>query len=242
MFGINMLMRVLMTGLILAILFANPSSADRRSYVWTYEYMTMPRGWAEMEVYTTLEQPSASDANTSTWKHWLEMEYGLTDHWDVALYQQFKQLNTPTASTFAYDGYKLRTRYRFGEKNQFIVDPLLYFEYIGKNDLSQSSQGEAKLILARDFSRLNLAYNQIYKWDLNGRSSGNEYSAGINLRLNPALVVGLESKGNYTAEEFYLGPTLALTTQKFWTALGIVKGLNPRSDNAQVRMIMGILL
>ncbi|MHC4542491.1 MAG: hypothetical protein ACYS74_22350, partial [Planctomycetota bacterium] len=31
--------------------------ADRRGYVWTYEYMTMPEGASELEYYLTTKVP-----------------------------------------------------------------------------------------------------------------------------------------------------------------------------------------
>src|SRR3989338_6106239 len=89
------------------------SYADRRSYVWTYEYQTMPKGHAEIEYYLTEEQKNIEKAKPNTWKHWLELEYGITDHWDISMYQQFKQTNPATgSSSFEYDGFKVRTRYR----------------------------------------------------------------------------------------------------------------------------------
>ncbi len=230
--------------LMMLILGASLSYADQRSYVWTYEYMTMAQGEAEIESYTTLVHPSLNDLNLSTWKHWFELEYGITDRWDISLYQQFKQTNTglATTSAFAYDGYKIRTRYRLGERGQYFVDPLLYLEYIAKNDLSQSAIGEAKLILAKDIARFKFAYNQIYKWALTTGSSEHEYAAGVNMEINPAFSVGMESKGNYTDNKYYLGPTISLTTHKFWVTLGIVGGLNNNSDNRQARLLLGVMI
>lgn len=234
----------IVVGVVMLILGANPVLADQRSYVWTYEYMTMAPGEAELEFYYTLEQPSAGNPSVSTWKPLVELEYGLTERWDISLYQQFKQTNTGVAATtaFVYDGYKVRTRYRFGEKGQFLADPLLYLEYIGKNDLSQSSQGEVKIILAKDVARLNFAYNQIYKWTLNNGVAENEYAAGANFELNPAVRVGLESKGNYTGGKYYLGPTISWTNQKFWITFGALRGLNDKSDFQQARMIWAFML
>ena len=74
------------------------TSADRRSYVWTYEYQTMPKGVAEVEYYLThkiSDWHKYDDKNT--WDHNVEFEYGLTDHWDVAIYQTWNQTNTEIA-------------------------------------------------------------------------------------------------------------------------------------------------
>ncbi|MBI5700388.1 hypothetical protein HZC34_00870 [Candidatus Saganbacteria bacterium] len=216
-------------------------AADQRNYVWTYEYQTMPQGEAEIEYYMTQENPSSTDYSKSTWKPLVELEYGLTDHWDVSLYHQFKQTNTAAASTLSYDGFKARTRYRIGEKNQLPFDTLLYLEYIGKNALNQTPQGEMKLILAKDISNINFSYNQIYKWNLQGGAFEHEYSAGVSVQA-PRLSLGFEAKGNYTAGKHAFGPTISMTANKFWTSLGTVIGLNSNTDASQTRILIGIWL
>jgi len=215
--------------------------ADRRSYVWTYEYMTMPKGMAEVEYYNTLEYADANTPKVSTWKHLFEYEYGITDRWDISMYQQFKQTNTAAANTLSYDGYKIRTRYRIGERNSLPIDTLLYLEYIGKNDLSALNQAEIKLILAKDIGRFNIAYNQILKQTLNsGGATEHEYAAGMHLEFSPALKIGIEGKGNYSAGSHYVGPTISVATDKFWANFGILKGLTSNANYIQSRFLMGI--
>ena len=43
--------------MILVLLTAYCTKADRRGYVWTYEYMTMPKGHSEVEYYMTHKAP-----------------------------------------------------------------------------------------------------------------------------------------------------------------------------------------
>lgn len=219
------------------------ASADWRSYVWTYEYMTMRKGTAEVEYYMTTEIPDLDITNINTWKHWLELEYGITDHLDVAMYQQFKQTNIPDKSKFEYDGFKIRTRYRFGEKGQFLLDPLVYLEWIRNDDFSKPNVLEGKLILAKNIFKFNIAYNQIIKQELeSGGKTEHEYAAGINYELLHNLKLGIESKGNYTAAKYYLGPTIswAESGHKFWVSFGTVFGLNNKSDDFQSRLLVGI--
>ncbi len=215
--------------------------ADQRSYVWTYEYMTMPKGKAEIEYYHTTKIPDTSDADINTMKHQIEFEYGITDHWDLALYQRFEQKNNKKEVDFTYDVFKLRTRYRFGEKGQFIVDPLLYLEYIRDVNFSKPNVFEAKIILAKDIGNFNLVYNQIFKQEVERRGATEyEYAFGANYRLSPKLSIGLESKGNYTDREFYLGPTFSYSRDTNWVAFGILQALNSQSDDIQTRLIFGI--
>ncbi len=77
--------------------FSSVAIADRRPYVWTYDYRTMPKGMAEIEYYVThkiSDWDNYDDKNT--WEHQVEFEYGLTDHWDIAIYQRWQQTNTET--------------------------------------------------------------------------------------------------------------------------------------------------
>ena len=75
--------------------------------------------------------------------------------YDFAIYHQFEQQNS-----FIYKGYKLRWRYRFGEKNQYLLDPLLYLEYHGKPDFSEHGI-EAKLILAKETDQIIASFNPV---------------------------------------------------------------------------------
>ena len=215
--------------------------ADRRSYVWTYEYQTMPKGHAEIEYYLTEEQKNIEKAKPNTWKHWVELEYGITDHWDISMYQQFKQSNTESSNTFEYDGFKIRTRYRILEKDKLPIDTLLYLEYIRNDNLEKPNVFEGKVILAKDLWDFNIAYNQIYKQELHsGGKTEHEYAAGISYPVLTNFRVGIETKGNYTDRKYYIGPTLAWFTKKLWATIGAVGGLNKRSDDLQVRLLVGI--
>lgn len=231
-------------GLVAVILFLTVTTnvhADRRSYVWTYEYVTMPKAMTELEYYVTAVAPDTDESDVNTWKHWLELEYGITNNWDIAMYQMFKQENKKNDSDFEYDGFKIRTRYRIGEKNQHVLDTLLYLEYIRDDDFSKPDVLEGKIILAKDIGKINFAYNQIIKQEL--ESSGeteHEYATGVSYGFARNFRLSFESKGNYTDEKYYIGPTISFSTLKIWTALGAAFGLNDKSDDVQARAIVGI--
>ncbi len=218
------------------------SFADKRSYVWTYEYMTMPKGMWEVEYYATTEVPNINRSNINTLKQWLELEYGITDNWDVAVYQMWKFKNKKFENDSEYEGFKIRTRYKFGQKGQFIVDPLVYLEYIrDTTNWHNPNVGEAKLILTKDIGKLNISYNQILKGNLESEGLAEwEYALGASYPLNDYLRFGLESKGNYTKDKFAAGPTLAFAGKKFWASLGVAFGLNERTDDFVDRLIVGV--
>jgi len=225
----------------MSLLCANPAHADRRSYVWTYEYMTMPKGMREIETYVTIEVPNTHKSNINSIKPQLELEYGITDGWDVAMYQVWEFKNKRYENDSEYKGFKLRTRYKIGEKGKFFVDPLLYFEYIRDDDFSKPNAGEAKLVLAKDLGDFNVSYNQIIKRNLEREGkTDHEYATGISYAFTPQLRFGLESKGNYPQEKYAVGPTVSYSFKRGFIALGAVFGLNKRTDDVQTRMIVGI--
>lgn len=215
--------------------------ADRRPYVWTYDYRTVPKGMAEVEYYLThkiSDWDNYDDKNA--WEHYVEFEYGLTDHWDIAIYQTWRQTNTETQDDFDYTGSKIRTRYRIGEKGQLPVDVLLYAEYIFGEGPKDYDKFEGKLILAKDFGKWNLAYNQIYEQKTkNGDDIEHGYATGLSYEFSPVWRLGVESAGNYTESKYYLGPTVSWASEKIWAAFGVLGGLNHNSDDLQFRLILG---
>lgn len=226
---------------ILVLLATNTTIADRRSYVWTYEYMTMPKGKSEVEYYLTHKATDYHKYdNKNSWEHQVEYEYGLTDKWDLSIYQRWKQSNTSKEDKFEYTGTKLRTRYRIGEKGMYPFDTLLYLEYIRPDNPEGARILEGKLVLAKDFGKFNFAYNQILKVGINDKGGNeNEYACGMNYEFHSRLKVGLESTGNYTEDKYYIGPTVSWANENFWVGLGVQRGLNDRSDDYKFRLIIG---
>lgn len=231
---------LLMTVCLLSVI--GPASADKRSYVWTYEYMTMPKGMWELETYVTTEIPDLKKSGINVIKPQLELEYGITERWDVSMYQMWKFKNKKHESDGKYDGFKLRTRYRIGEKGRFFVDPLIYLEYIRGADLSTPNVGEAKLILAKDIGDFNVSYNQIIKRNLESRGkTDHEYAVGASYAFTPRFRMGMESKGNYSKEKYAAGPTLSYAFNRVFAAFGVAFGMNERADDLQTRLIAGVL-
>lgn len=227
--------------LLLLLGFVHTAYADRRSYVWTYEYMTVHKGHAELEYYLTAKVPDIHNYDDkNSWENLAELEYGLTDHWDISVYQRWQQTNTRTDDKFEYTGSKLRTRYRIGEKGMYPLNVLLYMEYIRPDGSDASEAIEGKLILAKDIGRFNVSYNQIIEAGINNNGEiEHEYAAGLNYELSPTWKFAIESTGNLTEDKYYIGPTVSWAHQRFWIGLGALRGLNDRSDDLRARLIMG---
>ena len=213
--------------------------ADQRAYVWTYEYLTVPKGEAELETYFTISAPHKDnlEGNTST-EHRLELEVGMTNRFDFAIYQIFSQA---LENGLEYDGFQLRARYRIGEKGKYFVDPLMYLEYKGVPDFAEHGF-EAKLILARDIGRFNIALNPILEVEFGDKNEIQpEYAFGLSCRSGDLLRVGIEAKGG--ADGHYVGPVIAHGKGRFWVTLGSafnVGSVQQGKPEFQTRMLLGI--
>lgn len=218
--------------------------ADTRAYVWTYEYQTLPRGRWELESYLTASVPHLEKAGRNTLKPQVEVEYGITDHWDVAMYQTYKINNKASETDSEYDGFKIRTRYRFGEKGMYFLDPLVYLEYARPADLHAPHVAEGKIVLAKDIGGLNASYNQIFERNIEKRGkTESSFSAAVSYGVMPSLRAGVEVKGSYSGRSAALGPTFSwsgpVMGKKAFVALGVAWGINRRTDDLQSRLIVG---
>jgi hypothetical protein len=213
-----------------------PAWADQRNYVWTYEYGTVSKGNAEIEFYQTGVMKDKDVRSASDWTQQLELEYGITDRLDVGIYQVYSQAaDTPSMT---YEGFKLKARYRVAEKNELPVDVLFYLEH--EQSTIEGRIFEGKLILAKDLGRFNLAYNQIYERSYETGRGEHGYAAGVSYEIVPWFHVGVESKGSYTEGEFAAGPTLAWIGNRIWANLGAVYALNNKTNDREVRFLLGI--
>ena len=212
--------------------------ADQRHFVWTYEYKTVARGEAEFEHYYTTSYPNSSDLSESLKTgHQLELEIGMNERFDFAVYHQFEQ-----EESFIYKGYKLRGRYRIGEKNQYILDPLLYLEYHGKPDFSEHGI-ESKLILAKETEKIIASFNPVLEIESGENEIETKYTAGLTYKLNKILHAGIEFRGSENGH--YWGPTIAHGTHDIWFSMGPsfkLGNIKANKPEMEIRMIMGVSL
>ncbi len=232
--------------------------AHARTYVWTQEYQTLPQGAFEVESHTQVKVPDMGrHSGENTWKYEEELEYGVTDRLNIAHYEAWNTGNhagvdddgVAKKDTTKYGGFKFETKYSLGEKGKYWVDPLIYLEY--EYEPQERFEGaphvlEGKVVLSKDFGKLNVAYNQIMESKLGhkGRTE-HEYSLGANYELVEGVHAGLEVVGQYwnpsvNKNEIALGPTLAYESKYFWIAAGVLIGANQVADNFQGRVSVGI--
>jgi hypothetical protein len=241
------------------LLHAAPARADRRAYAATYEAVTAPRGELDVEMWTTYARDGEvldGSPYAKGFRHMLELEYGLTERWDVALYNL---LDTDTTSdTTSYGGLKLETRYRLLPAASWIVDPIIYFEFQYLRHGDAREKGEMKLILARDVDAWNFAVNlagEAEHLGAGGFVPEMEVALGVSRELGgPAVKLGVELFGKAekppggNIDTFaWTGPAVSWATrfperklQGVWMTVGAGRGLTSSSETWYGRAIVGL--
>jgi hypothetical protein len=236
---------------------AGIARADYKAFAHVYPYFTQPQGGKEIEIWTSLETGDLSNfAATTLIQQNIELEYGITDHWDVSFYSIFQQA---PQEDYRLDAFSLETRYRFAERGQWPVDTEVYLEFERPTDFNEPSEIEGKLILQKGYKRLFTQLNLISEFKLtNGQQYGYLLGAdgGLGFEVTPAFRFGVEYLLDFQQVDrltpatgsFYLGPSLALASPSFWmvvTPAFKVAGTSPdadRGDAMRLRVILGIPL
>lgn len=220
--------------LIFSLLFIGLQSivcADWRPYAYSYSYLTAYQGEREIELYTDYDFKDS----TYTLKNQLELEYGITDHWMASIYGVFKSTQS---STYQFDQTKLQTRLRFGETDQFILDPAVYVEY--KIPASGAAHAlELKQILSKDINDWNITTNLVAEKELAaGKDWSYAYTLGLSRMLRGNLRAGLETKGSFGNNPiFYLAPSIAVIFGEIKMNLAAGFGLTAASKTMYIRNI-----
>jgi hypothetical protein len=243
-----------------AALLPGSAQADRRAYGTTYEAVTAPKGELDVESWTTYapEGEVEGSAASKGMREMIELEYGITDHWDVALYNMLDIVSGETDSGYA--GFKIETRYRPVDRGVWPIDPVFYLEFqqLFRGDAEQKI--EAKLIGAKDIGKLNIAANLAFEEERLSDKTWNtevEYAAGASYAITPAWQLGAEIFGKAESEaegaemeteienRTWIGPAISWAgggsgvLSGVWFTLAGGAGLTENSDSYYARLIVG---
>ncbi len=230
--------------------------ADRRAYGVTYEAVTAPQGELDVETWSTFSPQGEVDGGPSSrgMREMVEIEYGITDHWDVAVYNMLDVITSGETKS-GYAGLKLETRYRPSDRGEWPIDPVFYVEFqeLFRGDARQKY--EAKLILAKDFGDVNIAANVALEEERTTDPAWNteiEYAFGTSYAFSPAWIVGAEifgkaekDEGNLSSRN-WVGPALSWagggrgSLRGSWVTLAGGAGLGGEADPYYARLIVGL--
>lgn len=237
--------------LALAALATLPSAAraDRRYYAETYSAATAPPGGLDVEAWSTLFQ-APREGGTSYWRHQLELETGLTQAWDVALYGNLRR---DFDDRTRFEALQLESRWRPSAPGEWFVDPVLYLEVRKELIRDQPWALEEKLILGKDVRAWNFSLNLGAEQEF-PKGGGSElewgWALGTSCELHPAVRLGGEVYGAWAkasgestwTQTAWAGPAVSLALGHTWLVLGAGFGLNDRSDRVRLRAVLAFQL
>lgn len=225
--------------------------ADRRMFTSTYEYKTVPEGHTALELWHTENRATWDDDSPRAMTEILELEHGLTDHWDAALYTVFTQVGSAdpmVAQPFSLHEMKVESRYRFADRGELPVDIMAYGE-VAREFGGGVYEIEAKGIFARDFDKLLLAGNLIAAVEFGSDVAETEpefgWAVGATYELHPKLNLGVETYGEIEEEEVgaAIGPAIAVAPSgNFWFTFTAGFGLTDEAPKLSGRLIVGVEL
>ncbi len=247
-------------GVLVCFAAAPDAHASVRNFTYTYEPETMPQGELEFEQSATLRairNDAVGQEHYTAWDLREELEYGLTDYWQMALYlnEKSEYFRDPATfaktNTFEFDGVSLENKWMVLNPAESPVGLSLYVEpRIGNGEFEL----EEKVIIGQRFGA-----DQEWKWAANATHATEwkdtddpaegtevegelEFTAGLIRELTKSWSLGVELRNHneivddydhWEHTAFFVGPVLNYKTEKWWftlTALGQVFGRNYPKD------------
>jgi hypothetical protein len=237
-----------------AVAFANPHPLP-----FSYPYQTLPKGKIEVEEIVDLtpmrvareRDDGTRDAVTSLRSRLqTELEIGVTDRLELALYFQFQQGATADTPAMRFDGLKQRLRYRFAEEGDLPVDLGLYLEFA---EFHNEIEIEQKVLMSRRFGYLtavcNLWVEQEYYFQTQEWKLIYNPTLGATYEFSPSFMLGLEywARGRFDKDQaaaevssdipsgtrHYLGPAVLLQSGEAWWSTGVYARLDHLGQTQQ---------
>jgi hypothetical protein len=240
----------------LTVALVRPAQANPRPLPFTYQSESLAKGTGEVEQFIDFSPTQVRNANSGVPTHYLatqfqtEIEYGLTDRLEIALYLMFVPQPNPSLFTGLPEltmgnGSSQRVRYRFADPGAWPVDVAVYGE-VTEND--HELELEAKIILQRRIGKLRLItnlwaerelyYNREREWVLNP-------TLGATYEFSPKFHLGLEGwmRAEYLddqvgARDFdqgphvFVGPAFMFNFGPVWWTTGAyARVTDPGHDN-----------
>lgn len=222
--------------------------ASPRPLPFTYPYETLPEGALEVEQYIDLipvrvarELPDGTTDAVVSVRSQLqtELEYGVTDRLEVALYFAFRQGGSAQTPFLRFEGLKQRMRYRFKELGEWPINVGIYLEVA---EFHNELEFEEKILLSRRFGAFNVLANLWIEQEWYFQTEETKYiynpTAGVTYEISPRLSVGAEywvrgrfdstrgatdmdsSTESTTSTVHYAGPTLLVQASKAFFSIG----------------------
>jgi hypothetical protein len=150
----------------------------------------------------------------------LELEYGLSNRWGIALYADFED---PKGGSFKHVKTKaLMAHYAFFEKGSRPLDLAIYLEYIFPNkNYKDYEEFEMRLILEKDVGLFRIDLNPIFE----KKTSGSKVDHGVEFNYACGLYYLNNGEGIYFSKGLMIQPGI-----EFYGKMGQLADLKSWGD------------
>lgn len=218
---------------------ALPGVADERMFTYTYEPETLPQGSWALEQWVTWRAGRTENVGQDNYQKFEfreEVEYGVTDHYTMALYLNSDHLGYEDATgaksaDFSWSGVSLENVYMVLNPAEKPVGLSLYVEGTIANG---EAEVEEKIILGQRHGEWKWALNLVHatEWedDFTATEGELEFDVGLARNLSSRWALGLEVRGQSHIPEYeqfedfalYVGPVLSYRTDRWFAALTVM--------------------
>lgn len=247
------------TALVAGTLLLGTAHAGERRFTYVYEATTAPKNELEVENWVTWETQKEDGLRGNTFAFRHELEYGVTDHFQLSVYAADWKVVDNVASgekgaQAIYEDSGLEAVYNLTNPVTDWIGSAVY----GEVRLGDQSLGlESKLILQKDFGPLVLAYNASLEAEWEGDRLGDfhettgsiEQTLGASYQMTPNFLIGGEflheielSQWQSPADQIvYVGPNASFRYDRFFvTATAMIQATAIVDEpDFQLRAIFG---
>jgi hypothetical protein len=246
--------RLAIVAAVAVLLVAAPAHADARRFGYSYEAIVQPKGAFEYEQWITWKTHKENDPDFTRLEFRHEIEYGLTDTLQLALY--IADWRYQSGASVQDDGLEFRNSafeviYQLSDP---VTKPLGLAIY-GETKLGPELFAlEGKLIAQVHAGKWIFAWNGTIEAEWEGRGYTEpkgefEMTFGGSYQFMPALLAGFEILHEVESKEWatwseaalYAGPNLSFRTMRWWiTVAPLVQVTNVSSEpDFQLRLLFG---
>jgi len=189
----------------------------------------------------------ADPAKNGSSKHQFELEYGLTERWQTAIYGVFAK---NPGGNFRYNALKLESIYQMFEKDAYWLNAGLYFEYLNTSaSINSPDSLEIKLLLEKQYGRLVNKANITLKKELGAHARGATFGYSWQTRwqwrkeLEPGVELysslgELRNINALSGQSHLVGPVLFGKLGEMKYELGYLFGLTTGSTDGVFKAVL----
>ena len=227
--------------------------ASSRKVPWLYEPRTMIAGEVEYEQWITWKTNKASDSDYNEFRFRHEIEWGVTDTFQLAFYVadwRFKQ--TAAEEHTYFRDVAIEAIYQLQAPNPEQLGSAIYGEIKYGSDFVEL---EAKLLLEMDLEHVNLLYNFTIESEWEGQDFDEdngkiEHAFAVTHEIDPSTTIGMQAVWEIEIDDwehrgddvFSIGPSLSWQSEGWWLSVSPLFQVTDVEDepDLQVRLLFGI--